>query len=88
MDEIAEKAEELTEKAESRLTQTVRGLKPYLTFSVALVTAVVAGIVIFIVEYLMRYGSWDGFYWQKKAWTKLIVFCFIEAVAFLLLKFC
>jgi len=88
MDGIAEKAEEMKAAAENVLLRFIHGMKPYLTIPVALITAVIAGIVIFVVEYLRRYGFWDGFYWQKKALTKLIVFCVIETVAFLLLKFC
>lgn len=87
MEELTEKAGEYAEEAKEGLADFVRFIKPYMTLPVALAITVIAGIVIFIAEYLKRYGSWDGFYWQRKAWTKLIVFSCLATAVFLMIKF-
>ena len=83
---MKEELKEYYTEAEVMVVTALRLVKRYFTVTAAIITAVVAGIVIFIVQYLKQYSSWDGFDWPKKVAVKLLIFCCVEAAVFLLIR--
>ena len=83
---MKEELQEYYTEAEVIVVTALRLVKRHFTVVPALITAAVAGVVIFIVQYLKQYNSWDGFDWPKKAAVKLLVFCCVEAAVFLLIR--